>query len=204
MSRLPLAILGAALAAMALPEPAAAQSPSALDMIQRLQPGTGTRGIRRPTEDGATAAQPSPSLSPAAPMAAPRQLPAAPPPMATTAPADVPAVSITVQFASGSWSISPTAERALVPLGQALASPQLSAFRFRIEGHTDTVGANMMNRDLSQRRAEAVRDYLVNKFGVPGTRLEAVGLGESQLLVPTPDNMPEGRNRRVQVLNLGS
>ena len=91
-----------------------------------------------------------------------------------------------------------------MPLGQALASPALAPYRFRIEGHTDTVGDDAMNRDLSQRRAEAVRAYLMGRYGVAPERLEAVGLGESQLLIPTPDNRPEARNRRVQVLNIGS
>ncbi|WP_376100229.1 OmpA family protein [Roseomonas sp. CCTCC AB2023176] len=215
-SLFPAACLAALFGAAALPEPAAAQSPSALDMIQRLQPGSGTRGIRRPGAETPPAEQAAPTLSPgatvspAAPVAAaparPAQTPASqsPPPMATTAPPEVPAVSITVQFATGSWTITPAAERALTPLGQALASPQLSAYRFRIEGHTDTVGPDVANRELSQRRAEAVRDYLVKRFGVTAERLEAIGLGESQLLIPTGDNVSDVRNRRVQVLNLGS
>ena len=73
-----------------------------------------------------------------------------------------------------------------------------------VKGHTDTVGSAEANQILSERRAAAVRDYLINKFGVDPSRLVAVGLGQTQLLVPTPDNTPNAQNRRVQVVNIGS
>ena len=87
-------------------------------------------------------------------------------------------------------------------VGEALNSPQLANYRFRIEGHTDTVGDAGSNQALSERRAAAVRAYLIQRFGVRPERLEAVGLGESQLLVPTPDETPNQNNRRVQVVTL--
>jgi outer membrane protein OmpA-like peptidoglycan-associated protein len=92
----------------------------------------------------------------------------------------------------------------LNPLGRALVSNDLASFRFRIEGHTDTVGPADENRLLSERRANAVRDYLVERFSIAADRLVTEGLGESRLLVPTADETPQQRNRRVQVLNLGS
>jgi outer membrane protein OmpA-like peptidoglycan-associated protein len=201
----------------------AQQDQEAQRLIQQLSP---TRGIRMPSADPGSAVS-SPSLTPAAPEAspalsstgglasppnqtfAPQPLttapmePAAPPPRQTTAPTGVAAVSITVNFASGSASLTPQAAASLAALGRALSSPELAPYRFRIEGHTDTVGDAGLNMLLSQRRAEAVRDFLVKNFGVQPTRLMAIGMGESQLLVSTPDNMPEPSNRRVQVLNLG-
>jgi outer membrane protein OmpA-like peptidoglycan-associated protein len=57
---------------------------------------------------------------------------------------------------------------------------------------------------LSERRAEAVVDYVARKYGVALSRLQAVGMGEDGLLVPTPPQTPEPRNRRVQVINLGA
>ena len=122
----------------------------------------------------------------------------------TTAPAGTPALSVLVNFASGSATLSPQAERALAPVAQALASPALASFRFRIEGHTDTTGDPASNQALSERRAAAVRDYLVQRYGVSPNRLEVVGLGETNLLVRTGTQVPEVRNRRVQVLNIGS
>lgn len=200
-----------------LPAPAMAQNdPAALQLIEQLRPRT--RGIRLPAPADAPA--PASPVAPAAvapggPAVAAPSTPApdaakpeaAAPPVATvapgtTAPAGVAAVSITVTFPSGSATLTPQAEATLAPLGRALSSPELAPFRFRIEGHTDTVGDAASNQRLSERRAEAVRGYLVAKHGVAPRRLEAVGLGETRLLVPTPDGWEEARNRRVQVINL--
>jgi outer membrane protein OmpA-like peptidoglycan-associated protein len=225
-SPLPLAAL---LGGLALLQPglAAAQSdPAARQLIEQLIPrgDAATRGIRLPATPAPEAAP-----APAAPGAAPSAQMLAPPPTpsllpmppvvegpparpaatpgaistATTAPPDVAAVSIIVTFASGSALLTAQAEQALAPLGRALSSPDLAPYRFRIEGHTDTVGDALLNQRLSERRAESVRTYLMTKHGVPAARLEAVGLGESVLLVPTGDNVAEPRNRRVQVLNIG-
>lgn len=67
-----------------------------------------------------------------------------------------------------------------------------------VEGHTDSVGSDTYNQGLSERRAKAVRDVLVNQYGVEGSRVNAVGYGESR---PVADNATaEGRaiNRRVE------
>ena len=67
-----------------------------------------------------------------------------------------------------------------------------------VEGHTDSVGTDAYNQGLSERRANAVRDVLVNQYGVEGGRVNAVGYGESR---PVADNATsEGRaiNRRVE------
>jgi outer membrane protein OmpA-like peptidoglycan-associated protein len=216
MSR-PLLFAGAAAFALlaAVPAGFAQSDPAALQLIERLrpQPGGQTRGIRVP---GAAPASPAP----AQPAAATPTDPAAPPPAAsptsTARPgqsaahpplrettSDAPSVSITVNFATGSARLTPAAEAALAPLGRALTSPELAGYRFRIEGHTDTVGDAASNQLLSERRAAAVRDFLIRRYGVDPARLEAVGLGETQLLEPTPDETPNARNRRVQVVNIG-
>lgn len=67
-----------------------------------------------------------------------------------------------------------------------------------VEGHTDSVGTDTYNQGLSERRANAVRDVLVNQYGVEGGRVNAVGYGEAQ---PVADNATDaGRaiNRRVE------
>ncbi|MGH7071129.1 MAG: OmpA family protein, partial [Acetobacteraceae bacterium] len=115
-----------------------------------------------------------------------------------------PSVNLNVQFATDSAALAPAARQTLDALGEALSSQQLSAYRFRIEGHTDTVGSPAYNQALSQRRADAVAAYLERKFGIPSSRLETIGMGEQGLLVPTPPNTPEAKNRRVQVINLGT
>lgn len=67
-----------------------------------------------------------------------------------------------------------------------------------VEGHTDSVGSDAYNQGLSERRANAVRDELVNRYGVSGDRVSSVGYGESK---PVADNgTDDGRavNRRVE------
>jgi len=114
------------------------------------------------------------------------------------------AVSLNIQFATGSAELTPQAVRALDQLGKALSSATLAAYHFRIEGHTDTVGSPALNKSLSERRADAVVAYLNSKYQIDPARLQAVGMGEDGLLVSTPDQTPEARNRRVLVVNMGS
>jgi OOP family OmpA-OmpF porin len=73
--------------------------------------------------------------------------------------------------------------------------------RVEIGGHTDDTGTDEYNMELSQRRAEAVRDYLMSK-GTSGSRLEAKGYGKTQPL--NTNNTDEGRaqNRRVELKRL--
>ena len=73
------------------------------------------------------------------------------------------------------------------------------ATKVRIEGHTDSDGDEASNKELSDRRAKAVQEYLV-KAGVTADRLTALGLGQSKPLAAndTPDN--KLRNRRIEIL----
>ena len=183
-------------------------NPSADQIINSLRPSGnlvagGTRGIRLAAPSGDTAAQP---VAPAPlPVQQPRIASSKPVPVAapaTAAPAL--AVNLTVNFANGSAELTPEAIRTLDELGRALASKDLAAYRFRIEGHTDTVGSREYNRALSERRAEAVVAYVEKTYGVDPSRLQAVGMGEDELLVQTPPQTPEPRNRRVHVINLGA
>lgn len=185
----------------------AQSNPDAGQIIKALRPtgnisGT-TRGIR---PAGSPPPAPASSATPAAMPA-----PAAPATAATPAgvsvasqPAGGPSVNLSVQFANGSAALTPSAIKTLDQLGTALTSEELKGYRFRIAGHTDTVGSSTYNLALSQQRADAVTQYLESKFSIPSSRLEAVGRGEQGLLVPTPPQTPEPRNRRVQITNLGS
>ena len=202
-------LFAGALVLMALAAPPLSAQPAGPEAgTQRLidqlcPPGVVCRGIRMPGADtGAATPAPAPDGATQPPMAVLPQ-PSVPPPRPTTAPAGVAAVSLTVNFATGSAALTPQAAAALAEMGRALASVELARYHFRIEGHTDTVGDDRLNLQLSQRRAESVRDFLSQRYGVAPARLVAVGLGESQPLVATPDKTPEPSNRRVQVLNLG-
>jgi outer membrane protein OmpA-like peptidoglycan-associated protein len=83
---------------------------------------------------------------------------------------------------------------------QALKSPELQRARFEIQGHTDMSGSHEYNQDLSQRRAEAVRAFLISQ-GVDADRLTARGYSFDQLADPARPEAPENRRvvaRRVQ------
>jgi outer membrane protein OmpA-like peptidoglycan-associated protein len=77
---------------------------------------------------------------------------------------------------------------------------------FRVEGHTDSIGSDAYNLRLSTRRAESVRNWLVQAGGVPRAAVSTAGYGESRPVAPnsTPDGRddPEGRqrNRRVELV----
>ena len=191
-------IAAAVAASLGLAGAAAAQNPNANDIINSLKPTGnilgGTRGIRPAKPAGAPAATPAQKATAAAPAAQP--VPAAP--------SENPSVSLTVQFATASAELTPAAMHTLDELGKALSSETLSKYHFRIEGHTDTVGSRALNKTLSERRAESVVAYLEDKFHVTPDRLTAIGMGENGLAVPTGPQVPEARNRRVVVVNVGA
>lgn len=107
-----------------------------------------------------------------------------------------------VTFPFDSAEITPAARRNLDVLGEALTDGRLSADSFEIAGHTDGVGDENYNASLSERRAQAVVEYLQEKFAIPGERLLGRGYGKTYLLNPDDPSDPE--NRRVEILNLGS
>ena len=80
-------------------------------------------------------------------------------------------------------------------------SSRLDAALLRRAVRTDAVGSSTYNKNLSDRRAAAVRNFLTSEHGIAGERLIVVGVGENQLLNPSQPASPE--NRRVEVGNLG-
>lgn len=108
------------------------------------------------------------------------------------------AVSLEIYFKFGSAKITRRAMFQLAALGRALSSPQLSPYRYLIAGHTDVVGSDAYNLDLSRRRALAVRDYLATAFPIDPHRLVAVGFGFHHL--KRPHTPRAAVNRRVDVL----
>ena len=73
------------------------------------------------------------------------------------------------------------------------------AVEVQVTGHTDRVGSDANNDRLSLQRAEAVRTLLIQR-GINSNFLRAVGRGEREPLIPTPDEQAEPRNRRVEVI----
>jgi outer membrane protein OmpA-like peptidoglycan-associated protein len=113
-----------------------------------------------------------------------------------------PNVDVQIFFAFDSAEIRPEARPSLDELGKALSDPKLGNASFLIAGHTDAKGSNSYNLALSQRRAESVKAFLVETYGVDGARLAVIGFGEEQL--KDPDDPFADENRRVQIVNTGT
>ncbi|MBS0240845.1 MAG: OmpA family protein [Proteobacteria bacterium] len=111
----------------------------------------------------------------------------------------MPAVDIEVLFDYDSAEISKPAAASLEALGKALADPRLAGRKFVLAGHTDKKGRASYNLDLSERRAQAVRVYLVRTYKIPPSSLIARGYGSTRLKNPADPLGAE--NRRVQVIN---
>ena len=102
-------------------------------------------------------------------------------------------------FATGSATVLPESKPELEKLRQLLEdNPGL---RIRLQGHTDNVGSEADNLELSSRRAEAVRDFLV-EAGIAAGRLEAKGFGESRPLTSNDTDAGRALNRRTEFLVL--
>jgi outer membrane protein OmpA-like peptidoglycan-associated protein len=109
-------------------------------------------------------------------------------------------VNLNIPFEHNSSALQPQAEAQLKQLQLALTSASLGKDRFVVAGHTDAKGSAQYNKQLSLKRAEAVKRFLVVK-GVAASRLQAVGYGSDRLLVP--DRPEDPSNRRVEIRDLG-
>lgn len=116
---------------------------------------------------------------------------------ATSAPAihATPPRFYTVLFELGSNKLNASGVRVV---NQIAADWGVDATSLKLVGHTDASGGDGYNQKLSQRRADAVRDELL-KRGIENERLIGNGVGETQLLVPTPDGVSDRHNRRVTI-----
>lgn len=104
-------------------------------------------------------------------------------------------VKLNVQFASGKSTIAPGYDNDLKELAAFMSEHPTT--KIEIQGHTDNSGSKVLNKKLSQTRADSVKGYLVNQLGADASRITAVGLGDEQ---PVEENTTlEGRqkNRRV-------
>jgi outer membrane protein OmpA-like peptidoglycan-associated protein len=111
-------------------------------------------------------------------------------------------IDFNIQFEYNSANITPTSMSTVQELGKALSDPALKGSTFVVAGHTDAVGGDTYNQDLSERRADAIKRFLTEKYGVNGANLVTVGYGKTKLKDPDAPTSPV--NRRVQVVNLNS
>ena len=106
-------------------------------------------------------------------------------------------VSFTLYFETNSVEVRPASQPALDALFAEVAKRE--AVEVQVTGHTDRVGGEADNDRLSLQRAEAVRAMLIQR-GIQASFLRAVGRREREPLIPTPDEQPEPRTRRVEVI----
>ena len=109
-------------------------------------------------------------------------------------------VNLNIPFEHNSSELKSQASAQLTQLESALNSTSLAQDRFVVAGHTDAKGSAQYNKQLSLRRADAVKRYLVSK-GIDPSRLDTVGYGSDRLLAP--DRPEDPSNRRVEIRDLG-
>lgn len=105
--------------------------------------------------------------------------------------------NLEIAFQEGSATLTDQGKSTADTFARALQSPAMAAKRFMIAGHTSAVGSRAFNQDLSERRAQAVVDYLVAK-GAPRAQFDAKGFGFDKPLPGTAPRSPS--NRRVEVV----
>jgi outer membrane protein OmpA-like peptidoglycan-associated protein len=113
---------------------------------------------------------------------------------------DKPKIDLEINFDYNSADISAKSLSSVQALGRALTNPDLKGSTFIVAGHTDAAGGEAYNQDLSERRADSIKKYLVEKFGIAGSDLVTVGYGKTKL--KDPSNPLADVNRRVQVANM--
>ena len=113
----------------------------------------------------------------------------------------LPLMRFDVVFDPDSSLIRPASYQLIGSLADALTDPKLRPYRFLIVDHTESAGRRDFNLTLSQRRADSIRDVLVNAFKVSPKRLQSLGLGEEQLQDANRPAAPA--NARVQIITVG-
>jgi outer membrane protein OmpA-like peptidoglycan-associated protein len=110
----------------------------------------------------------------------------------------LPAFNADIAFDVDTPIVMPESYQTVGRIADALTHSALLPYTFLIVGHIESTGRRDNNVLLSQRRADAVRDILVNTFKVAPKRLQSVGLGEEQLLDPARPNAPV--NNQLQIM----
>ena len=114
----------------------------------------------------------------------------------------LPQLVVEIRFDEDAAVIRPESYRTLGRLADVLTDPTLLTYKFLIVAHAASSGRRENNLTLSQRRADVIREVLVNTFKISSKRLQAIGLGEEQLLDAARPTAAV--NQRIQIATVGS
>src|SRR5712691_734352 len=114
----------------------------------------------------------------------------------------LPQLVVEIRFDEDAAVIRPESYQTLGRIADVLTDPKLLAYKFLIVVHTVSAGRRENNLTLSQRRADVIREVLVNTFKISSKRLQAIGLGEEQLLDAARPTAAV--NQRIQIATVGS
>lgn len=104
--------------------------------------------------------------------------------------------NITAKFPSGSATLTSEAKAQLAPAGNFIKSTKVIRAIF-VEGHSDSQGPAEFNKKLSERRAQAVKNYLTRAYSIDAEKVKAVGYGESSPIADNSTVQGRAKNRRV-------
>ena len=114
---------------------------------------------------------------------------------------NLPTVTVDIHFDTDTPVVRPESYQAVGRIADALVNAQLLPYTFLIVGHSDATGKREANAILSQRRADSIRDVLVNTFKISSKRLQSLGLGEEQFVDQAHPTSPA--NLQIQIVTIG-
>ena len=197
-----LALVGGALTVFLSVPPAgsafAAEQASAEQIIKALKPRV-TRSLTASPADAARAAEEAQFIDTLRHRTT-RSLATAEREKIATISQSKPSIDLEINFEYNSSVIGAKALPQVNALGQALTSADLKGGTFILAGHTDAKGGDAYNQSLSERRADAVKRFLTDKYHIQANNLVTVGYGKMQLKNAAEPFAAE--NRRVQVVNV--
>ena len=112
----------------------------------------------------------------------------------------LPTFNVDITFDDDTPIVQPESYQSVGRIADAMVYSSLLPYTFLIVGHIEASGRRENNAILSQRRADAIREILVNTFKISAKRIQSVGLGEEQLLDAARPNAPV--NNQIQIMTL--
>ena len=114
---------------------------------------------------------------------------------------NLPTFTVDIHFDTDTPVIRPDSYQAVGRIADALVNAQLLPYTFLIVGHSDSTGRREANAILSQRRADSIRDVLVNTFKISSKRVQSLGVGEEQFVDQAHPTSPA--NLQIQIVTIG-